>query len=67
MLRMMFEVIQPNLKIERRHCVTLLIPTTESIVRAASGSTMEEFGRILATGLVDGVNCEGQGLFGCAR
>jgi hypothetical protein len=48
MLSMVFEVIQPNLKINRRHCATPLIPTTGSSVPALWGISVEEFGQILA-------------------
>jgi hypothetical protein len=50
MLSMVFEVIQPDLEINRRHAATLLIPPTGSSVRAVSGSSVEGFGQILAAG-----------------
>src|ERR1700676_1182158 len=51
MLSMVFEVIQPDLEINRRHTTTLLIPLRGSSVRAASGSSVEGFGQILAVAL----------------
>lgn len=51
MLSMVFEVIQPDLEINRRHTATLLIPPTGRSVGAASGSSVEGFGRILAVAL----------------
>jgi hypothetical protein len=49
MLSMVLEVIQPDLEVNRRHAAALLIPPQASSVRAASGSSVEEFGQILAT------------------
>jgi hypothetical protein len=46
-----FEVIQPDLEINRRHTAALPIPPTDSSVRAASGSSVEGFGQILAAAL----------------
>src|SRR5882757_1068605 len=51
MLSMVFEVIQPDLEINRRHAATFLIPSRRSSVRAASGGSMEGFGQILAAAL----------------
>src|SRR6202044_2301262 len=51
MLSMVFEVIQPNLEINRRHAAALPIPVQASSVRAASGSSVEGFGQILAAAL----------------
>src|ERR1700691_5312400 len=48
MLSMVFEVIQPDFKINRRHAATLLIFPTDGSVRAASGNSVEGFGQILA-------------------
>jgi hypothetical protein len=45
---MVFEVIRPNFEINRRHAATLPIPVQASSVRAASGSSVEGFGQILA-------------------
>jgi hypothetical protein len=51
MLSMVFEVIQPDLEINRSHAATFLIPLQASSVRAASGSSVEGFGQILAATL----------------
>ena len=48
MLGVVFEVIQPDLEINRRHAATLPITLTGGSVRAVSGSSVEGFGQILA-------------------
>src|ERR1700685_1973075 len=51
MLSMVFEVIQPDLEINRTHAATLLIPPAGGTMRATSGSSVEGFGQILAAAL----------------
>jgi hypothetical protein len=51
MLRAVFEVIQPDLEINRRHTATLLIHPTGSSMRDASGGSVAGFGRILEAAL----------------
>src|SRR5271154_3153346 len=51
MLSMVFEVIQPDLEINRRHVAPPPDPPTISSVRATSGSSVEGFGQILAGAL----------------
>src|ERR1700733_10094167 len=48
MAGVVFEVIQPDLEIDRRHAAALPMTRTRNSVRAASGNSVERLGQILA-------------------
>jgi len=53
MLVVVFEVIQPDIEIDRRHAAALVMLRTGMSVRAASGAAVAAFRQILAKAAIE--------------